>query len=52
MDENYNDYNYICLLCNRGIFDENEATDRCDCGQLIIIPSLDSWLEDFKKTHK
>ena len=23
MDENYNDYNYICPLCNCGIFDEN-----------------------------
>lgn len=52
MDENYNDYNYLCPLCNCGIFDENETTGRCDCGQLIIIPSLDSWLEGFKKTHK
>ena len=52
MDENCNDYNYLCPLCSCSIHDENEYTGRCDCGQRINLPNIQSWLEEFEKAYK
>ena len=51
MDENLNDYSYICPLCSCHVSDDNESVGRCSCGQLLNIPDIYAWLEEFQKTH-
>ena len=52
MDENCNDYSYVCPLCGCNVHDEDESVGMCSCGQHILIPDIVTYLEDFVSTHK
>lgn len=51
MDENANDYEYICPTCSDLLFEENKFVGRCNCGQVVTTPNFEDWFGPFSQSH-